>query len=72
MVEYLPKWNQIEDLINLLTFVGVKRHGYTLDTPYPIEEVEMPVIDISSTMIRKRMDQGGSIRYLTPPEVIDK
>ena len=27
MVEYLPKWYNIEALLNLVTFVGVARHG---------------------------------------------
>lgn len=32
--------------------------------------VTVPQIDISSTMIRHRLKQGRSIRYLTPPEVV--
>lgn len=70
MVEYLPKWHEIERLMEMITFVGVNRPGYKLDTSYPVEEVKMPVMDISSTMIRKRVGQGKSIRYLTSPAVI--
>ena len=43
MVEYLPKWYNIEALLDLVTFVGVARPGYTLHTPYPITTVEIPV-----------------------------
>lgn len=42
MVEYLPKWYNIEALLNLVTFVGVARPGYTLHTPYKITTVEIP------------------------------
>ncbi|WP_066194232.1 MULTISPECIES: nicotinate-nucleotide adenylyltransferase [Gracilibacillus] len=70
MVEYLPKWSDIDLLLQLVTFVGVNRPGHTLETPYPVKEVQMPLIDISSTMIRKRVKENRSIRYLTPPEVI--
>lgn len=41
MVEYLPKWYNIEALFNLVTFVGVARPGYTLHTPYKITTVEI-------------------------------
>ncbi len=70
MIEYLPKWHQIEELMELVTFVGVDRPGATTNTSYPVEKVEMPLIDISSTMIRKCIREGQSIRYLTTPEVI--
>ncbi|ENH97590.1 nicotinic acid mononucleotide adenylyltransferase [Gracilibacillus halophilus YIM-C55.5] len=70
MVEFLPNWHQIDQLIEQITFVGVKRPGFSVDTPYPVKEVEMPLIDISSTMIRDRIQKRQSIRYLTPPAVI--
>src|SRR5690625_2565031 len=55
MVEYLPHWNQIDQLMDLVTFVGVKRSGYQLNTDYPVVEVDIPMVDISSTFIRKRL-----------------
>ncbi|GAE94078.1 nicotinate-nucleotide adenylyltransferase [Gracilibacillus boraciitolerans JCM 21714] len=55
----------------MITFVGINRPGYTLKSPYPVEEVQMPLMDISSTMIRERLKEGKTIRYLTPPAVID-
>ncbi|WP_163537823.1 nicotinate-nucleotide adenylyltransferase [Gracilibacillus sp. YIM 98692] len=71
MVEFLPKWHRIEELMELITFVGVKRPGYSMQTPYPVKEVEMPLVEISSTDIRRRVSNKQSIRYLTPPEVIE-
>ncbi|HEX6593121.1 MAG TPA: nicotinate-nucleotide adenylyltransferase [Bacillota bacterium] len=70
MVEYLPKWYKIEELIELVTFVGVKRSGYELKSKYPVKEVDIPMIDISSTLIRKRLSKGQSVKYLVPDHVI--
>lgn len=69
MVEYLPHWQNIDQLIELVTFVGVKRFGYQLQTSYPIVEVNIPGIEISSTMIRKRLAGGESVKYLIPDNV---
>lgn len=69
MIEYLPKWYNIDELVNLITFVGVNRSQYRCDTDYPILYVDVPNIDISSDMIRKRVQDGKSIRYLVPDPV---
>ncbi len=36
MVNYLPKWSRIDELVKLVTFVGVKRPGYTPSSQYPV------------------------------------
>nr|WP_226680156.1 nicotinate-nucleotide adenylyltransferase [Sutcliffiella horikoshii] len=69
MVEYLPKWHNIEKLLEIITFVGVKRPGYTFSTEYPVIEVETPQVDISSTLIRKRVQEGWTSQYLVPNQV---
>lgn len=69
MVEYLPKWYKIEELVNQIQFVGVKRTAFKLETEYPVVEVNIPTIEISSTMIRKRIKDKGSIKYLVPDQV---
>ena len=53
MVEYLPKWKDIDALVQLVQFVGVARPGYGRESVYPIIWVDAPLIDISSTEIRK-------------------
>jgi len=70
MVEYLPKWYKINELINYVTFVGVTRADYKLNSPYPVLEIDMPLIDISSTKIRERKTAGKSIKYLVPDSVL--
>lgn len=69
MVEYLPHWNEIDQLIDLVTFVGVKRSGYQLNSDYPVVEVDVPMIDISSTFIRERLAVGKTVTYLIPESV---
>lgn len=70
MIEFLPKWYKIDELIRLVQFVGVKRPGFSVNTPYSILEVEVPQFDVSSTMIRQRVKEGNSIHYLLPDTVI--
>ncbi|WP_053219101.1 nicotinate-nucleotide adenylyltransferase [Virgibacillus senegalensis] len=72
MVEYLPKWHRIDELAQMVHFVGVKRTDYQLETPYPVEEVEIPGIDVSSTMIRERLAEKQPAKYLVPDKVMNK
>ena len=57
------------------TFVGVTRPGHELDVELPqgggrIKLVTIPEVDISSTLIRRRLADGQQIDGLTTPEVI--
>ena len=70
MVEYLPNWHQIDDLVKLIRFVGVNRPNYRVESNYPLIHVEMPQIDISSSMIRNRISSGQTTRYWLPENVM--
>jgi len=70
MVNYLPKWHQIDELMELVTFVGVRRPEVPIDSPYPIIWSDIPLMDVSSTTIRKKVQQGCSVRYLLPDNVL--
>lgn len=78
MVNYLPKWERIEDLANMTRFAAVGRAGYVLDKSVlpealadVIDHVDMPQLEISSTEIRERLKSGRSARYLVPDKVYD-
>lgn len=71
MVDYLHTWHRIDELVELVNFVGVKREGYSQESSYPIIWVDIPEITISSTEIRKKIVQGCSLKYLVPDKVLD-
>ena len=69
MVEYLPKWHDIKTLIETVQFVGVQRTGYSVETDLPVEIIDIPLFDVSSTMIRQRIASGVKVRYYLPDAV---
>lgn len=78
MVQYLPKWEKIDELVQRLTFIGVNRPGTKLNIDalpgFIAEKVllaDMPQVDISSTMLRERAAAGKSIRYMVPEAVFE-
>lgn len=71
MVEYLPKWHRVDELMTLVNFVGIRRPHYALETSYPIIWVDVPQMAISSTLIREKIKNGCSVRYLLPNSVVD-
>lgn len=71
MVDYLPKWNRIDELIHLVQFVGVQRPRYKAGTSYPVIWVDVPLMDISSSMVREFIQKGRRPNFLLPQEVLD-
>ncbi|MGM8364646.1 nicotinate-nucleotide adenylyltransferase [Virgibacillus sp. W0181] len=69
MVEYLPKWKHVDELVKLMNFVGVERPGFQVETSYPLLEVDIPVFDISSSFIRERLRNNQTVTYLIPERV---
>lgn len=78
MVQNLPEWHGIEELVQSLTFIGVGRPGTPLNLEAlpgfiaeKVQLADMPLVDISSTMLRERIAEGKSIRYMVPDAVFD-
>lgn len=69
MVEYLPNWHRIDELIDLVQFAGVRRAGYNLETKYPVIEIDIPTFNVSSSMVRSRLKNKKTVRYLVPDSV---
>lgn len=76
MVQYLPFWYEIDELLTLVSFIGLERGGFKMDwerIPAHIRDkvkmVPMVAIDISSTFIRAKLAGGESIQYLVPERV---
>ncbi|GIN85411.1 nicotinate-nucleotide adenylyltransferase [Heyndrickxia sporothermodurans] len=71
MIEYLPKWYNIEMLCKMIQFIGVNRPGHSNKTNYPVIQIEIPDINISSTVIREKIQENLSIKYLVMDEVME-
>jgi nicotinate-nucleotide adenylyltransferase len=75
----LPTWYKAPDLLKLVNFAVVARPGYHADMaslerqlPGVVDRVTFvpaPLIGVSSTVIRQRVQESDSIRYLVPPSV---
>lgn len=69
MVEYLQQWYRIDDLIQEIQFVGVKRPKFKIVSKYKLIEVEIPQFEISSSELRQRFKNKQNTRYFLPDSV---
>ena len=68
----LPRWHRVADLPGLARFVVVSRGGEAVPpTPFPVEVVPVPRVDISATEVRARARAGRSLRYWVPDAVAE-
>ncbi len=73
------EWKDPDELLSMAMLIGATRPGYPLDRisgnlekflqAKKVKIMEIPGIGISSTMIRDRVSEGKSIRYLVPEGV---
>jgi nicotinate-nucleotide adenylyltransferase len=70
MIAGLPRWENIDELLQLVTFVGVQRPRYRSGTSYPIVWVDLPLMDLSSTQIREEFAKGLTPNFLLVPKVL--
>ena len=71
MVDYLPKWHHIDELVEIVQFVGVQRPRYKAGTSYPVIWVDVPLMDISSSMVRDFVAKGRTPNFMLPKPVLD-
>ncbi len=77
MIKSLSKWYGIEELVELVQFIGLKRIGYIEDSRTEQEKkilskvtmLPMPQLEISSSLIREWVKIGREIRYVVPESV---
>ncbi len=79
-LDYIHKWNRADELKEENTFIAINRNfsnNYSFlenvdkcrSLGYRITVVDMPFMDISSTMVREKVKNGESILDLTPERV---
>lgn len=71
MVDDLKTWYRIDELVELVQFVGVNRPGSKMVTPYSIQVVEAPLMAISSSLIRQRVQERNPVDLLLPTGVLE-
>ncbi|WP_107942453.1 MULTISPECIES: nicotinate-nucleotide adenylyltransferase [Metasolibacillus] len=69
MIDSLHTWYHIEELVTFVQFVGIKRPGTEATTTYPVQLLETPEMNLSSTVIRQRCQNGGPLKYIVPEAV---
>ncbi|MBX0315017.1 nicotinate-nucleotide adenylyltransferase [Planococcus glaciei] len=68
-IEGLPTWHRIDELAQMVRFIGIRRPGYLHESAYPVLLIDSPELHLSSTMLRERVAAQGTIRFLVPEKV---
>ena len=78
----LPSWHEPEEVLRLCTVAVAEREGWErfqvleavagLEGSERIEFFEMPRIDVSSSLVRRRAAQGLPLRYFVPDLVAEE
>jgi nicotinate-nucleotide adenylyltransferase len=70
----LSTWHEPDELLGLVHFIGLARGRHQLAAGSLGEDqfslLEMPEIEVSSTVVRARVKAGLPIRYLVPDDVV--
>jgi nicotinate-nucleotide adenylyltransferase len=70
----LPSWNNAQTIIDNYKLLVYRRPGFQVDTDHgaDVHVLDAPLLEISSTHIRKLIQSGKSIKYLVPQSVEDE
>lgn len=71
----IDSWKNPDLLIKKYTFIVYPRQGFEIENnkkEIKLNIVKAPLLNISSTEIRKNIKAGKSVRYLVPESVLDE
>ena len=71
-IEGMSGWKDKEEILALATFVLASRPGWDANKVNDLkaEHVDIPLIGVSSTMVRERVRKRQPIDHIVPPEVV--
>ena len=69
LVHDLDKWKNVRKLMKLVDLIVVRRKKRSIYVPFPHKEVKTLQLDISSSDIRKRIEEKRTFQYLLPDMV---
>lgn len=68
----LGSWKNIDELLQLIQFAVIQREGFSVkNKAIKAKFIKMPIINISSSFIRKSIAKGDSVKYYVPHKVND-
>ncbi len=74
----LPRWKDPDEILRLARLAVMPRDQHGAEwiasvaadvAPGRVDVLETPVVQVSSTMVRERLAEGGPVRYLVTPAV---
>ncbi|PQJ11020.1 nicotinic acid mononucleotide adenylyltransferase [Flavipsychrobacter stenotrophus] len=67
----IHRWKNFEQLVERHSFIVYNRPGFEIEDTYGanIKKLEAPLLQISSTYIRRQIKDKKSIKYIVPPAV---
>ena len=70
-----PRWYHSDEIIQRHRIMIYPRPGYTIDPaalPPSVQQVDTPLLEISSTFIRRALAEGKDVRYFLHPAVNER
>jgi len=73
--EVFGKWRNSDEILAKYHVIIYPRLGHEVIIPQELQDrvqlIDAPIIELSSTQIRKRLAEGKSVRYYVPDEVLN-
>lgn len=69
----IHRWKNFETLVSRYSFIVYNRPGFQITDTHNarLQVLDAPLLEISSTYIRRQIKSGKSIRYIVPDNVAD-